>query len=129
MANVATRLRTFLLASTDIAAAVANRVHYAYVPEDTPRPFIYLTRTGVREERCLGESGGVPFSHTFAVECVTYSLDESQSLAALVYARCDGFIGTFADTTTKGIFVDAQDDDYLSQFGEHVAALSVEVVP
>jgi hypothetical protein len=129
LADVATRFRTFLLADSSIAAVVGQNVHQGFVPEDTPPPVIYFTRTGTRQERYLGESGAQPFSHTFAVEPIGKDLDESQELAGLIRTRCDGYIGTFADTTVKGIFVEDQSDDYEPQYGYHDASLSVEVIP
>jgi hypothetical protein len=129
LADVATRLRTFLLADSAIAAAVGPRVHQAFVPEDTPTPCIYFTRAGTGDELCIGEIGAAPFRHTFALECIGKDLDESQSIAALVKTRCNGYYGSFADTTVKGIFVEDQSDDYEPQYGYHDASLSLEVVP
>lgn len=130
---MATRFRTFLLADSSIAAVVGQNVHQGFVPEDTPLPVIYFTRTGTRTERALGDVGTQPFSHTFAVEAIGKDLDESQSLADLVRTRCDGYpgsgVGTFADSTVKGIFVEDQSDDYEPQYGYHDASLSVEVIP
>lgn len=129
MADVATRLRTFLLADASIAAVVGPRVHQAFVPEDTPLPCIYFTRAGTRDERALGEVGAAPFSHTFDVEALASTLADSQSLAGLVRTRINGYIGSFADTTVKGIFVEDQADDYEPTYGYHDASLSVEVIP
>jgi hypothetical protein len=129
LADVATRLRTFLLADSSIAAAVGPRVHQAFVPEDTPTPCIYFTRAGTSDELCIGEIGAAPFRHTFSLECIGKDLDESQELAALIKTRCNGYYGSFADTTVKGIFVEDQSDDYEPQYGYHDASLSLEVVP
>lgn len=128
MADVATRLRTFLLADSSLSAAVGLRIHQGFVPEDTPLPFIYFSRTSTRHERVLGETNEV-FSHTFAVECIDTDLDKAQSLAGLVRSRLDGYIGAFADSTVKGIFCDEQSDDYEEVYGDHRATLSVEVIP
>ena len=133
MADVATRLRAFLLADSDISGSVGQKVHQGTVPEDEQPPFIFLKRTNVRYERCLGDNGAEPFSHTFDVDCVGTDLDDAQELADAVRAF-DGYpgtagVGTFGDSTCKGIFVNEQTDEYESQFGDHVASLSVEVIP
>lgn len=128
MADVATRLRAILLADDDITAKVGQRIHQATIPEKTAPPFIFFKRTGVRFERALGDNGAAPLSHSFDVECVGLNLDESQELADQIRSY-DGYSGTFGDSTCKGIFVDEQTDEYESEFGSHVASLSVEVVP
>jgi hypothetical protein len=128
LADVATRFRKLLLADTDITAAVGQRIHQATVPEDTTPPFIFFKRTSVRFERCLGETGAAPLSHSFDVDCVALNLDDAQALADQIRSY-DGYIGTFGDSTCKGIFVDEQSDEYESEFGDHVASLSVEVMP
>lgn len=125
---MATRLRTLLLTDGDITAKVGPRIHQATVPEDTQPPFIFFKRTNVRFERALGESGVAAFSHTFDVECVGMNLNDSQELADEIRSY-DGYIGTFGDSTCKGIFVNEHTDEYESEFGDHVASLSVEVIP
>lgn len=134
MSDVAENLRTFLLGDAAIARKVGLRVSQDAIPQGKPSPFIFLGRQSTTVERCLGETGNTPFSHIFAVECIGEDLDDSQSLADLVRARCDGYSGTFGDSTVQAIFVEEQADDYLPKAvdlnsGEHIAALSVEVYP
>jgi hypothetical protein len=129
LADVATRLRTFLLADSSIAAAVGPRVHQSFVPEDTPTPCIYFNRESTSDELTIGEIGAAAFSHTFAVECIGKDFDDSIELAGLVRTRCNGYYGSFADTTVKGIFIDSQSEDYEPQYGYLDASLSLEVVP
>ena len=136
MADVATRLRTYLLADANIAAKVGTRVHQDHVPEAPLSPYIYFGRTSAVAEMTLGETGITPFRHNFAVECWADRLSEAQALADLVWTRCNGTAtgATFGDSTVKGIFVESQDDDYEpegvpSDRGLHVAALALEVIP
>lgn len=133
MADVATRLRSLLLADSDITATVGQRVHQATVPEGIEPPFIFFKRTSVRWERSLDDRGDPPFSHRFDVDCVALDLDSAQELADAVRAY-DGYgtytgSGTFGDSTCKQIIVEEQTDEYESGFGDHVASLSVEVIP
>ena len=129
MADISTRFRTLLLSDTAITALVGPRVHQGTVPEDTPTPFIYFTREGVEFERCIGETAGAdPFRQRLVVECVGTDLEDSQAIADEI-RDYDGYTGTFGDSTVKGIFVDDQTDQYEPQYGDHVASLSVEVIP
>ncbi len=130
MADVATRFRDLLLADSAIANKVGRKVHQATVPEgeEFGPPFVFFKRTSVVFERTLGTTGADPFRWFFDVDCVGLNLDEAQELADEIRGY-DGYSGTFADTTCKGIFVDDQTDEYETQFGDHVASLSVEVIP
>lgn len=128
MADIATRLRTLWLTDADITAKVGQRIHQATVPEDTQPPFIFFKRSNVRFERCLGDNGAPPLSQSFIVDCVGMDLNASQELADQIRGY-DGYSGTFADSTCRGIFVDEQADEYESEYGDHVASLSVEVFP
>lgn len=128
MADVATRFRTLLLSDSAIAGKVGLKVHQATIPEGTEPPFIFFKRIGVVFERTLGTTGTDPFRWLFDVDCVGMDLDQAQELADEI-RDYDGYSGTFADTTCKGIFVDDQTDEYETEFGDHVASLSVEVIP
>lgn len=128
MADVATRFRSLLLADAGVTAMVGPRIHQATVPEDTTPPFIFFKRSSVRYERTMGATGADPFSTFFDVDCVALNLEDAQSLADEIRGY-DGYGGAFGDATCQGIFVDEQADEYESQFGDHVASLSVEVVP
>lgn len=129
MTDIATRFRKLLLSDANVTALVGSRVHQGTVPEDTPTPFIFFKREGVEYERCIGETAGAdPFRQRFAVECVGLDLDDSQEIADEI-RDYDGYTGTFGDSTCKGIFVDDQNDGYEPEFGDHVASLSVEVIP
>lgn len=137
MADIAENLTKFLLAdTTGVAAKVGTRIVQDVLAEAKPMPFVWFSRSSTTHERCLGESGLTPFSHVFAVECVSDDINESQALADLVRARCETLAngGTFGDQTVSNVFAEEQADDYIEQnanpnAGEFVAALQVEVYP
>lgn len=137
MADIAQNFAAFLLADTNgVAAKVGLRVVQDVLAEAKPMPFVWFSRTGTTVERCLGETGNTPFSHTFAVECISDDLDESQALADLVRARCETLAcgGTFGGQSVSNVFAEEQSDDYITKAanlngGEFVSALSVEVYP
>lgn len=136
MADVAENLEAFLLADTSISNKVGLRLCQDAVPQGKPFPFIWYQRTSTENERCLGETTNTPFSHTFAVECISDDINESESLAILVRARCESAAcgGPFGDTTVSNVFCEDQAGDYQPKAadpnsGEHVAALQVEVYP
>ena len=132
MADVATRLRTFLLTDTAIANQVGERIHQGQVPESSDGDYIWYSRAAIEPLRVLASGVLDPLSVRFDVECISDDLDQSQVLAAAVRAKCDAYRGTFADTTVQGIFVDDHNDDYtprgvFSDEGAHVAALQLEI--
>ncbi len=136
MADVAENLRAFLMADDAIAAKTAARIGQDSIPQGKPSPYIYFGRTGTESLRCLGETINTPFKHTFAVECWGDDLNDSQALADLVRTRCESAAcgGTFGTQTVSNVFCEDQADDYQPtgadpNYGEHVAALSVEVYP
>lgn len=133
MASVGVDFCKFLKANASIAAKVGQHVYHRHIPQPSPAKFIYLVRSGYRDERCLGESGDPAFSHTYAVEVIAENPDEADAIADLVRAL-DGTSGTFGGRTIQGIFINDQNDDYEPKavggdLGWHIPALSAEVVP
>ena len=136
MADIAENLTAFLLADTTITAKVGNRVVQDVLAEWKPLPFVWFSRTGTTNERCLGETGATPFSHAFAVECIDASIAASQALADLVRARIETLAngGALGTQTIGNAFCEDQADDYIPananpNAGEFVATLSMEVYP
>ncbi len=137
MADVAENFRKFLLDDTAIAAKIGTRAAQDAIPQGKPSPYIYFGRTGITRERCLGETVDTPFSHIFATECWGADLDDAQALADLVRTRCESAAcgtSSFGGQSVSNVFCEDQADDYVPtgadpNYGEHVAALSVEVYP
>lgn len=133
MASVGIDFCKFLRANAGIAGKVGKNVFHRHVPQPAPARFIYLRRSGFRDERCLGESGDPAFSHLYDVEVIAENDEEADAIADLVRAL-DGTSGTFGGRTIQGIFVNDQSDDYEpravgSDLGWHIPAFTVEVVP
>lgn len=131
MATVAENLFAYLKTVSSIKDIAADRLFYnAIAPQSESRPFLFVVRSATRHERCLGDAQGeVPFSHTFAIECVADDPLVGQQLADAV-RTIDGV----NDATLGRVFVDEQDDDYdpvVTARGDvrQVVSLSVEVIP
>lgn len=112
MADVATNLRSFLLATPAITDIVADRVHQSRVPQDSPFPHIWFGRTGSEGDQCMDAGSRRPLFQTFALECAATDLDKSQELADAVWDTLSDYRGTFGDMTAQGVFVEDQNDDY-----------------
>lgn len=135
MADIATRLRTFLLADTTVTGVVGQRVHQAKVPEGQDAPFIWFGRSGTTEIDILDQQPGAePFSTTFDLEVISDDLSEAQDLAIYVKSTLNNYSGAFADSTVKGIFATDHNDQYIprgigSDDGRFVPAIQVEIIP
>lgn len=137
MTTVAANLRTTFLTAGSAGAALKNRIGDRIaqdsIPQGWERPFLFLQRTGIRQERCLDEAQGqVPFSQTFSVEAVADEPTTADEVADLVRGF-DLYTGTFGSSTCRRIFVNDQQADYEpinagGDDGRHVTVLSVEVV-
>lgn len=134
MTTLAANLIATLTSNSAIKAKVGNRIAQDSVPQGLPRPFLFLQRTGIRQERCHDDAQGEePFSQTFAIECVADDPKAADETADVVRGL-DLHTGAFGDTTCKRLFVDDQQADYEpinagGDDGRHVAVLSVEVIP
>lgn len=132
MADVATRLRTFLLSDATISGIVGERIHQGFVPETTSGDYIWFARSGVEPLRVLASGVIEPLSVRFDLEAISEDIERSQTLAAAIRNKLDAYRGTFVDTTTQGIFVEDHNDDYMPRgiFGDevvYVAAMNVEI--
>lgn len=133
MASVGVDLCKYLRSQSSIAAKVGRAVFHRHVPQPAPRRFIYVVRTGLDNERCLGESGDPAFRHRYTAEAIADTETEADAIADLIRA-IDGASGTFGGRTVQAVFVDDQADDYEpkgigSDLGYHIAAVSIEVIP
>jgi len=135
MADVATRLRTFLLADSTVSAAIGSNMHQANVPEGQSAPFVWYARQTTNEVDVLNaQTGEEPFSTVFDLEVIGDDLDAAQTLALYIKRKLNNYRGTYADSTVKGIFATDHNDEYIprgigSDDGRHVAAIQVEVIP
>ena len=132
MATTEENLRTCLLDSSDIKAAV-KAVSYNFVPQDKDTPYIFFQQSGATDDVSLGDSAGTPTRPRYAIECWAENPYDAISLKNLVQSRLHKYRGTFGDTTVKGIFAEDVDDNYIpngngGDDGLHGAALFAEVV-
>ena len=133
MTTTEENMRTFLLASDAIKAAVSTRVAYNRVPQDKDTPYIFFQQQGAEDDISLGDSAGMPTRPRYAVECWDDSPSGAIALKNLVQARLHKHRGTFGDTTVKGVFASDADDEYIpngdgGDDGLHGVALFAEVV-
>jgi hypothetical protein len=137
VADVAENFRKFLLDDTAIGPLVGLRAAQNSVPQGKKFPFLWLQIIDTIKARCLGETSNTPLGYILAVECISDDLDEAESLAVLVNARCESAAcgsQAFGNGTVSNVFCESQADDYIPKgadlsSGEHVAALQVEVYP
>lgn len=112
MADLATNLRSFLLATPAVTDIVAERVHQSRIPQDSAFPHIWFGRTGSTRDDCMDGGSRRPLFQTFALECAALDLDQCQELADAVGDALSDYIGAFGDMTVQGVFVEDQVDDY-----------------
>ena len=139
--SVGKDLRTWLLS---IIETIGDRVHQDNVPQlqrlsngdcdvTDIETFVYISRTGIDRDRCLGDLGERPDNETFTVEVIGPSLDEVKGIIDLLHTQ-DGYTGQFGDAKVwNGVYVEDQDDDYelvnqVEEFGLSVVALEIEVI-
>jgi len=133
MSTIGPDLRSFLLADTDIAAAVGTSVHQNHVPETSETLYIWFSRRGRERERTINESAGnVAFREYWDLEVIGTSLGDVSDLADLVDAL-DSSSGTFGSGTVQVLFVEDQTDDYIprglnSDEGLHYSAFLIEIL-
>lgn len=110
MSDTAIRLRNFLLEDATIAGIVGSKVIQGQVRQKVEPPWIYIRRNSRTPSDDLNDN--TPLSETFDVECVSDDLDEAQALSEAIWAL-DQHHGTFDDSTTGGVFIQDQSDDYI----------------
>jgi hypothetical protein len=134
MADTTENLRTYLLTSAAIKTLVADRIHQNHVPEHRAEDYIWLRRATQQYEHHLNSTAGEsPRAIFYDLECCSRDLDRSAELADSVRAIFP-FAGTMGDSTTKGAFVNDQDENYIpinedADEGVFVQAVQIEVMP
>lgn len=133
MADIETRLKTFLQSDDTVRTKVGDRIHFDLVPEDKKRPYIWarLSRTGTFPTTDMS-AGQEPGEYQFDLETISPVKSEARQMAEAVRAKCEGYRGAFADSTVRGMFVTDQDEDYEPKgigegVGLFVGALGVQV--
>jgi len=140
MPDLSESLRTWLLPT--VTPTVDDRVHVDHAPQleqllkadCTPediKPYVWVSRAGVDRDGCLGESGTLPDSEDFDIECTSRDIATSKALATLLHGLDSSrlqFDGIWCD-----VFVTDQSDDYQSrtqavELGLFVTALAITVV-
>lgn len=134
MADTAENLRAYLLTSTTIQGFVADRIHQNHVPEHRAEDYIWFRKASQSYDHHLNSTAGeAPRAIYYDVECCCTDLDRSADLADAV-RNLFPYAGTMGDSTTKGAFVNDQDEDYFpmnesEDEGIHVQAVQIEVMP
>jgi hypothetical protein len=134
MADTAYNLRAYLLTSVAITDLVADRIHQNHVPEDRKEDYIWLrTATRQYDHHLNSPAGEAPRAIYYDCECCSRNLDRSAAIADAV-RNLFPYAGTMGDSTTKGAFVNDQDETYIpinemADEGVHVQAVQIEVMP
>lgn len=124
MSTIEENLRTYVLGSTEVAAAIGSRMHQNTVHEGSELPFVWYARSTESIPRDLSGGGGITQTR-FDLECVSDDLAEADSIGRAIRTRVDGYFGTMGDARCKGCFVEDKDDQYLPKSGGQDAGLHV----
>lgn len=88
MFKVTTEVRSILLASKEITAALDDKIFPIIAPENTDGDFIVYQRDGYKQDFTkMGIANQVPFVN---VTAVSESYNRSQDLASLIYDTLSG---------------------------------------
>ena len=136
MADIGENLRTVIIGSTALRAAMTNYAAIGAVEQDTyrespPLPRIWFSRSIQNEEIDLSGTGGLEQS-SWDIEVQSDVIGTAQTIAAVVKRYLNGKRGTFGTQTVQGVFVNDHDDDYIprsiaSEDGIYVAAMSADI--
>lgn len=116
IADLRLGLHAFLLADSNIAAAVANeRVYPLQLPQGVAFASIVYTRiSGQGDYHMQGPSGLV--RPRFQIDCWAPTIDAAVSLGNLVKSRIDGYSGPMdyngGSIPVQGVFMDNEFEDY-----------------
>ena len=136
MASLGEDFRTFLLASSDIAARVGTRVYQNEVQQEEGAAlsdYIWYERANIEREDTLDMAAGErPWVEFLNVEAVSTDIDNALDLADDLRGLHGSGPGDFGGGTAQAVFVTDQTDDYIPRGdgdgGRHVAALSFQVI-
>jgi hypothetical protein len=116
MKDIRPALRSFLLADSSIATAVAARVYPIKLPQGTTGASIVYNRiSGGGDYHMQGLSGFA--HHRFQIDAWASTANAATALADLIRDRIDGYRGDMgADSppvvTVRGVFMVDQREDY-----------------
>lgn len=110
VADIRPALRTFLLADTDIAAAIVGRIYPGKLPQGVAQASIVYTLISDPGDYTMQGPSGLAHPR-YQIDAWAPTLDAATSLANLIKGRIDGYqgpMGTGADlVNVQGIFRDA----------------------
>jgi hypothetical protein len=104
MSTARNALRTFLLADTDIAAAVSTRAYPDIAPESATLPFLVL-QTVAQEgiDSTQGQTG--TYRQTVSVIVVAADSPSRDALVEHIRNRADGYRGQMSTTTVQACWL------------------------
>ena len=109
MADVATRLRNFLLTKTAITDLVGRRICETKPAQHLASPYICFDNVSSENADVLNASvGDEPLNWGLSIQAVGTDEARVKTLTAALRTALHAYRGTFDDTTAKGIFVDSQ---------------------
>ena len=129
--SLATDVKAFMVADAAVNGVVSGRVHYNWIPQNSPRPHIWFQRSEREEALTMDNVGGLVRT-TFDVECNSTSLSEAHDLADKVNDLFHGHSGPIVNTTSQLAQVDSQQEDYVPRNNDadetiHSASLRVSI--
>lgn len=124
-------LRTVLIADAGINALVAGRVWPQTAPQRATLPLILLYRQHEDHNLTLTDTGGLVFAD-FEIDCLATTPASATSLAELVSAVLDDYVGAMGDCSCEAVLIEDVFDSYeppqdKSDVGRHVTTLLLQI--
>jgi hypothetical protein len=106
-----TAMRTRLLSSTTITGAVAQRVHYQELPQDSALPHVWFRRQGRSSDDCMDWDDEGIVEERYAIEVV--SDRDAEDLVDDIVSLLRSWRGTIGDRYLQLVEIEDADDDYV----------------
>lgn len=110
--SVETGLYSHLVADSDIAALVLNRVYPFRVPQGATLPALTYQRVSTDRRPSLSGPSTSRVKAYFQIDCYSESVSDVRDLATKVRLALDGFKGTLgSETGVGGIICESERED------------------
>lgn len=102
-------MRARLLANVSLQNALAERIHYQEIPQNSEFPHVWFTRTGRDEDDAL--EGGHLVEERFAIEIASNS--DVEAIIDAIFEELSSWTGDVSGKDVQLVDVEDADDDYI----------------
>ncbi|NDD52971.1 DUF3168 domain-containing protein [bacterium] len=125
-------LRTYLVAQTDISAAVSSRIYLLVAPQTATRPLVIFRLVQSDGLDTLNDTTGLVRTD-LEIECQATTDIGAKSLKELIRRRLHTYRGTMGGTFICSCLHTSESDDYIppqtaSDTGIYVASIGFDVI-